>query len=377
MMGLPADVVLELDAAAQQNGIARELVRAIAWVESRGQQSAQSARGAIGVMQLLPTTALSLGVDPHVRAQNIEGGARLLRHLLDKFGEQRKAIAAYVWGPARVEDRPSEAEWPEDVRRYVLNVVDRIGYEQGAIASATTVDLPTSGPRSFGFPRETHRHNGVDLKARGGDPVYAAAAGEVEHAHNDSDHEGFDGYGRVVVVRDDQGNRQLYAHLERVRDDVQEGAKIGMGQHLGYVGRSGNATGDVLHFEVSPRAYPQSNQVPRLDPIAWLAGRLHPIARVIVGGKGAPSPFGPTPATPLRRSWSRSELSERASRLRGTWARYAGSLASLEHPEERAPVRKELEQAINDAAEVLERAGVGTSDNELATMLRGEGSADA
>lgn len=336
MIGLPPDVTLELDAAAQRHAVARELARAVAWVESRGQQDAQSARGAIGVMQLMPRTAQSLCVDPRDRAQNIEGGVRLLRRFLDKFeGDERRAIAAYVWGPAHVQDKPSAQDWPEDVRRYVLNVVDRKGYEQGLLATAQTLDLPTSGIRSFGFQRSTHKHNGIDLRARAGDSVYAAAAGVVEHANREWV-QGFTGYGRNVVIRSDDGKRQLYGHLESVF--AKAGERVNAGELIGQAGRTEFSRDDHesllppgddhTHFEVAQNAYPMAREAPRLDPVAWLAGKVHPIARVIVGGNGAPSPFVPTPAPiPLPRSFSRLELLPRASRLRAAFDRFAEALA--------------------------------------------------
>ncbi len=75
-----------LAAAARSHGLEPGLLEAVAWQESRGRMSAVSAKGALGVMQLMPTTAAELGVDPRDVAGNIRGGATYLRRQLDRFG---------------------------------------------------------------------------------------------------------------------------------------------------------------------------------------------------------------------------------------------------------------------------------------------------
>lgn len=136
--------------------------------------------------------------------------------------------------------------------------------------------MPTSGAGAFGAHRSTHAHNGIDISARKGTRVVAARAGVVEHASNVW-RKGFTGYGRYVVIRHASGIRTLYAHMGFV--GVKVGAKVKEGQQIGTVGNSlfkvppqytDESGGPHLHFEVSARAYPQSNQNPRLDPIAWL-----------------------------------------------------------------------------------------------------------
>ena len=76
-------------------GVLKKLIE----VESGGNLHAQSPAGAIGLTQLMPSTAKELGVDPHDPLQNIEGGARYLRQGLDKFGgNYAQAIAGYNAG---------------------------------------------------------------------------------------------------------------------------------------------------------------------------------------------------------------------------------------------------------------------------------------
>ena len=59
--------------------------------------------GEVGVMQLMPSTAAQLGVDPYDEAQNRAGGARYLQQFYDKYGNWYDALAAYNWGPGHVD----------------------------------------------------------------------------------------------------------------------------------------------------------------------------------------------------------------------------------------------------------------------------------
>lgn len=139
MHDLPQDVATLIDAAAARHGLAPELVRGVAWVESRGKQDGPpSSKGAIGVMQLMPDTAAGLGVDPRNLEQNIEGGTRFLAGLVQRFGKFG-ALAAYVWGPENVRLRKS---WPGEVLQYVRAVSEREALEAVKLGR---------GPRS-GFP---------------------------------------------------------------------------------------------------------------------------------------------------------------------------------------------------------------------------------
>jgi soluble lytic murein transglycosylase-like protein len=91
-----------LAAAARSHGIDPGLLEAVAWQESRGRMSAVSPKGALGVMQLMPTTASELGVRADDVADNIRGGAMYLRRQIDRFGSVPLALAAYNAGPGAV-----------------------------------------------------------------------------------------------------------------------------------------------------------------------------------------------------------------------------------------------------------------------------------
>ena len=96
------------------------LLQALVWAESRYNPMAISPAGAAGLAQLMPATARELGVsNRHDPRQNIDGGARYLRQMLDRFGEIHLALAAYNAGPgtvARAGGIPRNRETPAYVR---------------------------------------------------------------------------------------------------------------------------------------------------------------------------------------------------------------------------------------------------------------------
>jgi len=101
------------------------LVRSIVETESEFNPRATSPAGARGLMQLMPETAQSLGiVDAYDPAENLRGGTRYLRGLLDRFGDVRLAVAAYNAGPAAVERFGGVPPFSE-TQAYVRRVLTR------------------------------------------------------------------------------------------------------------------------------------------------------------------------------------------------------------------------------------------------------------
>ena len=121
----PAQVDRLVTANASAWGVDPALVKAIIANESGFDANATSKTGAQGLMQLEPGTAAELGVrDAYDPAQNISGGTRYVRGLLDRFhGDLRLAIAAYNAGPGAVMKYNGVPPYAE-TQAYVENVLD-------------------------------------------------------------------------------------------------------------------------------------------------------------------------------------------------------------------------------------------------------------
>lgn len=119
-----------VDNAAEKYKVDRNLIMAVINQESSFNPSATSKAGAMGLMQLMPGTAQGLGVsNPYDIEQNVEGGTKYLRNLLDMYGNCKElALAAYNAGPNALSrknvDNPSEINrLPSETQNYVKKVI--------------------------------------------------------------------------------------------------------------------------------------------------------------------------------------------------------------------------------------------------------------
>ena len=129
---------------ARAYGLDPNLFGRVIGAESNWNPEAVSPAGAIGLGQLMPATAAELGVDPRDPIQNMEGSARYLRQMLDRFGgDERLALAAYNAGPGRVEEYGGVPPFPE-----TQNYLSRIfggGQDGPAVFASTSGMRPQAG----------------------------------------------------------------------------------------------------------------------------------------------------------------------------------------------------------------------------------------
>ena len=120
----------------------------------------------------------------------------------------------------------------------------------GRVSGAGLV-WPVRGTVTSGFGQRWGRlHAGIDIGARTGVPIRSSKAGEVIFAGSMS------GYGNCVIINHGGGLTTLYAHQSRI--GTSDGATVGQGEVIGYVGSTGHSTGPHLHFETRVSGSPQN-----------------------------------------------------------------------------------------------------------------------
>lgn len=188
---------------------------------------------------------LRYGVDPKTiarangirDARSIRVGQRLF---IPRAGRSRPAAQTASASRSQPGSRPPEARSPN------------LRAEAGSLRFA----WPVRGRLSSNFGRRRGRpHEGIDIAAKRGTPIYSTEAGRVIHSGR------MGGYGKVVIVKHAGSFRSVYAHASRIL--VRKGEFVERGQKIAEVGSTGRSSGPHVHFEIRRKEKPQ-------NPLAFL-----------------------------------------------------------------------------------------------------------
>lgn len=171
-------------AAAQQYNLDPDFLRAVSMQESRLNPAAISSAGAAGLMGLMPPTAKEMGVsnilDPQ---QNIMGGAKYLRQMIDKYGNLDDALSAYNWGPGnfdkykagQIKQMPNEtAQYPDLVAGHFGKIKQNAGFVQAPPTQSDSGNDPIVAALSGKQPTTQ-----TQVISASDDPIVAALSGKT------------------------------------------------------------------------------------------------------------------------------------------------------------------------------------------------------
>lgn len=261
--GKYADIINQ---AAAKYGVSPSLIAGMIKQESNFNPNARSRAGAMGLMQLMPATAKSLGVtNAYDPTQNIMAGTKYIAQQLSKFGGNiTKALYAYNAGAGNVSKilNSGANSWKEP--KNYANKVLKYANEYGAVSSSSDGDIASYYLNNFKVTsnygkRNGTQHKGVDFQKSksGGELVKAVRGGKVITAAYSKS------AGYWVVVQQDDGTVAKYMHMQKGSLAVKAGQTISAGATLGKVGTTGQSTGNHLHFQVEQKGK-------AVDPIAYL-----------------------------------------------------------------------------------------------------------
>jgi hypothetical protein len=166
--------------AARRFGIPEEWIWAVMRVESNGDPRAVSAAGALGLMQIMPTTwghlraRYGLGSDPYDVRDNIMAGAAYLREMHDRYGDATAMLASYNAGPGRYDEFRSRGRpLPAETRAYLARLAPITGVSGDARLAAVPPPDPFAWRRAALFARPANAAHS-DTRAQAGSELAAA-----------------------------------------------------------------------------------------------------------------------------------------------------------------------------------------------------------
>ena len=162
-----------------------------------------------------------------------------LEELNRKLDEQDAAVAA-----VQAEIERKQAEYEAQRQQNGTTIISESGYMWPLPGYYRLSSL--FGYRIHPISGKPHSHSGIDIPAQGGTPILAARSGQVITSVYGSG--AYWSYGNYVVIDHGDGETTLYAHMSSRA--VSEGEMVTQGQVIGYVGTTGNSTGNHLHLEV-------------------------------------------------------------------------------------------------------------------------------
>lgn len=242
----------EIDALAQQEEELLQETESLLQRVSEVEKSSEAVRALIGLEESEPEESDCSESETENESQG--GTSSFSRVLSSRSGSDTAARASANVAllqeiiPDKSEDLEAlKVEVKEYQRR--LAATPSIWPTRGRIVSGFGMRRSPFNRRRFEF------HEGVDIAAPRGTPIYAAASGTVLIAA----HRG--AWGNMVKIGHGYGYRTLYAHMSR--RIVREGERVEKGQLIGYVGSTGRSTGPHLHYEVHVHGVP-------VDPRGYL-----------------------------------------------------------------------------------------------------------
>ena len=189
---------------------------------------------------------------------------------------QRKFVKERIVGQVEIIAASLEQK---DYKTQTFRVTDKIGdaryYDQygesmlghflRAPVKSARVTSVFSNNRFHPVLKKYRKHQGVDYGAPKNTPIISTADGVVSRRSNNPS-----GYGKVIVIQHGSKYQTLYAHMSRFAKNTSQGSYVKRGQVIGYVGSSGQSTGNHVHYEFRVNGVhrdPQNYPMPKGKPV--------------------------------------------------------------------------------------------------------------